>query len=47
MQAQVHFNLTEFKIHIEANKKAWNKRTPIHIKSKFYNMKNLRKVRIH
>ena len=29
--------MTEFKKHIEANKKAWNKRTPIHIKSNFYN----------
>jgi len=29
--------LTEFKKHIETNKKAWNKRTPIHIKSDFYN----------
>ena len=28
--------MTEFKKHIEANKKAWNKRTPIHIKSNFY-----------
>ena len=30
-------NLNEFKEHIETNKKAWNKRTPIHIKSNFYN----------
>ena len=29
--------MTEFKKHIETNKKAWNKRTPVHIKSKFYN----------
>jgi len=29
--------LTEFKKHIEVNKKAWNKKTLIHIKSKFYN----------
>ena len=29
--------MTEFKKHIETNKKAWNKRTPIHIKSDFYN----------
>ena len=26
-----------FKKHIEINKKAWNKKTPIHIKSNFYN----------
>ncbi len=30
-------NLTDFKKHLETNKKAWNKRTPIHIKSNFYN----------
>tara|TARA_B100001063_G_C16284912_1_gene320963 strand:- start:184 stop:426 length:243 start_codon:yes stop_codon:yes gene_type:complete len=29
--------LTEFKKHIETNKKAWNQRTPVHIKSNFYN----------
>ena len=29
--------MTEFKKHIETNKKAWNKRTPVHIKSNFYN----------
>ena len=29
--------MTEFKEHIETNKKAWNQRTPIHIKSNFYN----------
>jgi len=34
--------LTEFKKHIETNKKAWNKRTPIHIKSKFYNNKEFK-----
>ena len=43
MQAQDHLNLTEFKIHIETNKKAWNKRTPIHIKSKFYNNEEFKK----
>ncbi len=37
MQAQDHLNLTEFKIHIENNKKACNKETPIDIKSRFYN----------
>ena len=29
--------MNEFKKHIETNKKAWNKRTPIHMKSNFYN----------
>ena len=35
--------MTEFKKHIETNKKAWNKRTPIHIKSKFYNNEEFKK----
>ena len=42
--------MTEFKEHIETNKKAWNKRTPIHMKSNFYNndefMKKLQSVDI-
>tara|TARA_B100001142_G_scaffold224408_1_gene222531 strand:- start:1560 stop:2369 length:810 start_codon:yes stop_codon:yes gene_type:complete len=37
LQIHKNLNLTEFKKHIETNKKAWNKRTPIHIKSNFYN----------
>ena len=35
--------MTDFKQHIETNKKAWNKRTPIHIKSNFYNNENFKK----
>ena len=34
--------MTNFKKHIETNKEAWNKRTPIHIKSKFYNNKKFK-----
>ena len=29
--------MTHFKRYLEINKTAWNKRTPIHIKSNFYN----------
>ena len=29
--------MTDFNHHIEINKQAWNKRTPIHVKSNFYN----------
>ena len=35
--------MTKFKKHIETNKKAWNKRTPIHIKSNFYNNEQFKK----
>ena len=35
--------MTEFKKYIETNKRAWNKRTPIHIKSNFYNNKEFKK----
>ena len=35
--------MTEFKKYIETNKKAWNKKTPIHIKSKFYNNTDFKK----
>ena len=35
--------MTEFSKHIETNKKAWNKRTPIHIKSIFYNNEEFKK----
>tara|TARA_B110000879_G_scaffold42581_1_gene60156 strand:+ start:2965 stop:3747 length:783 start_codon:yes stop_codon:yes gene_type:complete len=35
--------LTEFNKHIEINKKAWNKRTPIHIQSNFYNNEEFKK----
>ena len=35
--------MTEFKKHIETNKKAWNKRTSIHIKSNFYNNEEFKK----
>ena len=41
--AKNHLNLTEFKKHIETNKRAWNKRTPIHIKSNFYNNEEFKK----
>ena len=41
--AKNHLNLTEFKKYIETNKRAWNKRTPIHIKSNFYNNKEFKK----
>ena len=30
-------NMKTFKYYLEKNKNAWNKRTPIHIQSKFYN----------
>lgn len=35
--------MTEFKKQIETNKKAWNTKTPVHIKSKFYNNKQFKK----
>ena len=35
--------MTEFKKHIDTNKKAWNKRTPIHIESNFYDNEQFKK----
>lgn len=34
--------MTDFQKHIKINKKTWNKRTPIHIKSNFYNNKKFK-----
>ena len=34
--------MDDFEHHIETNKKAWNKRTPIHIKSNFYDNKRFK-----
>jgi len=34
--------MNKFKKHIEKNKKAWNRRTPIHIESSFYNNKEFK-----
>ena len=37
MAFQLILTMTDFKKYIENNKIAWNKRTPIHIDSEFYN----------
>ena len=34
---------SNFKKYIKINKIAWDKRTPIHVKSKFYDNKNFKK----
>ena len=35
--------MTDFNQHIKINKEAWNKRTPIHLKSNFYNHEEFKK----
>jgi len=35
--------MSDFKRYIEINRESWNKRTPIHIKSKFYNNSKFKK----
>lgn len=38
----INLKLNRFKEHISTNKEAWNKRTPIHIKSNFYNNEKIK-----